>query len=108
MIKTLITFFILLNLELASANQFDQMETIFTNELKTQLNQLPVRNLKPEFTTMQNELLNGIVNDSVVNEDETHLELSRINLMFAAFTEIDFKIIEIKIQPYIEFRFNKK
>lgn len=36
------------------------------------------------------------------------LNADRINILLGVFAEIDFKIIELKIQPYVEFRLQKQ
>jgi hypothetical protein len=36
------------------------------------------------------------------------LNADRINIMIGAFAEIDFKVAELKIMPYVEFRLDKQ
>jgi hypothetical protein len=101
MLKVLNIFFVTLAISsFARANKFDKMEATFKNELQTELNQLSLyKNNSPSFKTQTNEFSSS---------DETDVELSRISVLFGAFTEIDFKVIELKIQPYVELRFDKK
>lgn len=72
-----------------SAGQFDAMEEQFANELKTQLDGLNSVNPDPQ-------------------SEESSWNFSRIQVLTGAFAEIDLKVIEIKVQPYVELRFNRR
>jgi|GEM_PF-3123109 len=72
-----------------SAGQFDVMEEQFADELKAQLDGL--NSVNPEL-----------------QPEESSWNFSRIQVLTGAFAEIDLKVIEIKVQPYMELRFNRK
>jgi hypothetical protein len=72
-----------------SAGQFDAMEEQFADELKTQLDGLESVNPDPQ-------------------PEESSWNFSRIQVLTGAFAEIDLKVIEIKVQPYMELRFNRR
>lgn len=38
----------------------------------------------------------------------TQIRLSRINVLAGGFAEIDLEILELKVMPYVEFRFNRR
>lgn len=68
-----------------------------------------------EYTRVQTTYKNNAAARNLMTSTETDsegvvdrfLELARINILVGAFTALDLKIIEFKIQPYVELRFDK-
>lgn len=71
------------------AGGFDDLEAQFADQLQSHL-----ESVKPS----QGEAI----------EDDSVWNFSRIQVLTGGFAEIDLKVIELKIQPYVELRFNSK
>lgn len=82
----------------------DKMETKFQKELAGEFSKLQslfkksnsTQNFATEADSAEDEALDGLV------------ELSRINVLIGAFAVLDLKIVEFKIKPYVEMRFDKR
>lgn len=84
----------------ANDDEVTKMENQFKKEFKSELSKL---NSFFQLKSTPIDFMNG------TNENEENtLDLSRVNLLVGAFTELDLKILDITIQPYVEFRFDKK
>jgi hypothetical protein len=79
----------------------DRMEMNFQQELYRELAHVPTSKKKAPSAQ---RFYNG---GEFQQDQESSVELSRVNLYVAAFTAIDLKIFEFKIQPYVELRFDK-
>lgn len=86
----------LLGSQSIQADLFERSENQFTEELRGTLSQL---NEGVAPTPLPNE---------AIEEEESNWRFSRIQILTGAFAELDLKVIELKIQPYVEFRLNRR
>lgn len=113
----LITFFISFTIS-AGSSEIEQLENKYKYELQKEISKMTrffkfqgnaakktVPAQSSTFSTTTDFEL-GIDQDE--DQPEEELELSRVNLLVGAFTELDLKILDLTIQPYVEFRFEKR
>lgn len=79
----------ILNSNWVNAGTFDDQEAQFADQLQSHL-----ESIEPS--------------KGESNQDESFWNFSRIQVLTGGFAEIDLKVIELKIQPYVELRFNSK
>ena len=85
--------------------EVDRMELNFQNELANEVNKAKQLNRsKGENRKISGALAFDTTEESLV---EQFIELSRINVFIGVFTAFDLEIVEFKIQPYVELRFDK-
>ncbi len=46
--------------------------------------------------------------DLLSEKAETSCRLARVNLLVGGFAKIDFGVLSLKVQPYVELRFNRR
>lgn len=82
------------------ANEWDDHEVQFTQKFIKEKSQLPTALMGMEGPTENWETSNW--------KKTLTLSADRINILVGAFGEIDIKIAELKIMPYVEFRLQKQ
>ncbi len=85
--------------------EVDRMELNFQSELASEVTKAKQLNkFKIEARKINGGLAFESEEESLV---EQFIELSRINVLIGVFTAFDLEIVEFKIQPYVELRFDK-
>ncbi|MGZ3774437.1 MAG: hypothetical protein ACXVCY_19490 [Pseudobdellovibrionaceae bacterium] len=106
--KKLLSIFLVLFVAQAKAIQIqdvalykvDKMEQNFKDEFFREYTK--VKAVKVSSSVQENSL-----DSTSVSFMDQVLEFSRLNILIGAFTELDLKVVDFKIQPYVEFRFDK-